>query len=58
MAWVEENEEEVAPGVYAVRPGKLNQLKAAKKKTAQTRGGPAAIMATIVELASEGTVTL
>ena len=28
-AWVEENEEEVAPGVYAVQPGKLNQLKAA-----------------------------
>ena len=41
-----------------MRPGKLNQLKAAKKKTARTRGGPTAIMATIVELASEGTVTL
>ena len=57
-AWIEENEEEIAPGVYAVRPGKLNQLKAAKKKTAKARGGPTAIIATIVELASEGTATL
>ena len=56
--WIEENEEEVAPGVYLVRPGKLNQLKAAKKKTAQTRGGSMAIIATIVELASEGSATL
>lgn len=57
-AWLMENEEEVAPGVMAVRPGKLNQLKAAKKKTAASRGGPMAIVAAIVQLASEGKATL
>ena len=52
-AWVKENEE-AEPGVYAIRPGKLNQMKSAKKKTAGTRGGPMAIMAAVVDLASEG----
>ena len=57
-AWVKENEEEAEPGIYVIRPGKLNQMKSAKKKTAGTRGGPMAIMAAVVDLASEGVATL
>ena len=55
LAWLKENEETTRGGTYLLRPGKLTQLKAARKRTASTRGGPTAILAAIVELAAEGT---
>lgn len=58
LAWLKENEETTRGGTYLLRPGKLTQLKAARKRTASTRGGPTAILAAIVELAAEGTVML
>ena len=58
LVWLKENEETTEGEMYLVRPGKLTQLRAARKKTASTRGGPTAILAAIVELAAEGTVML
>ena len=59
-AWLEENEECNAQGLHIVRVGKLNQLKSARKRTARTRGGPMAIMATLALLCADlkGTATL
>ena len=58
MAWLEENEERVAGQPFLLRPGKLNQLKAARQKTLSTRGRGPALMATLALLASEGVATL
>ena len=41
-----------------MRPGKLNQLKAARQKTLSSRGKGAALMATLPLLAVEGIATL
>jgi hypothetical protein len=59
LTWLHENEE-LAPGqtVFRVRPGKLTQLKNARKKTAQSRGGPMAILAAIVLLSADGEAVL
>jgi len=56
--WLLENEETNGEGVYVIRPGKLGQLKGARKRTASSRGGPNAIMAAIVLLGAEGVATL
>ena len=51
VAWLEENEERVAGQPFLLRPGKLNQLKAARQKTLSTRGRGPALMATLALLA-------
>lgn len=58
MGWLEENEEVHGSGMYLIRPGKLTQLKNARKATAKLRGGPMAIMAAITLLSAEGDATL
>lgn len=57
-AWLTENEECSTQGVHVLRMGKLNQLKAARKKTAETRGGPRAIVAALALLSAEGVATM
>jgi hypothetical protein len=59
LTWLHEHDE-LAPGqsMFSVRPGKLTQLKNARKKTAQPRGGPMAIMAAIVLLSADGLAVL
>ena len=53
--WLTENEEVVAgTNVRKVRPGKLNQLKGARKNMAAKRGGPTAILAAILRLQAQG----
>ena len=57
---MKENEEKKGDQPYLVRPGKLNQLKAARHKTlsSRSRGKGAALMATMTLLAAEGIATL
>lgn len=55
--WLKENEE-TKGGVYVIRPGKLTQLKNARKHATSSRGGTQALMATITLLSAEGTATL
>ena len=58
-AWLTENEAPAREGApQLLRPGKLKQLKAAALKLTVTRGGPAAIMAAVAILTSEGALTL
>ena len=53
MTWLKENEERKGDQPCLVRPGKLNQLKAARQKTLSSRGKRAALMATMTLLAAE-----
>jgi hypothetical protein len=56
-AWIRENEEQIAgTDTWKLRPGKLNQLKGARKNLTKRRGGPQAITAAIVRLVAKGTV--
>ena len=55
--WLKENEE-TKGGVYVIRPVKLTQLENARKHTTSSRGGTAALMATITLLNTERTATL
>ena len=52
--WLRENEERREDQPYLLRPGKLNQLKAARQKTLSSRGKGEALMATLTLLAAEG----
>ena len=56
--WLEENEETNVAGTYVIRPGKLKQLKDARKMTYSTRGGPNAILAAVVLLGTGEKATL
>jgi hypothetical protein len=56
--WLRENEEKREDQPYLLRPGKLNQLKAARQKTLSSRGKGEALMATLTLLAAEGIATL
>ena len=57
-AWLVENEETNQQGAFVIRPGKLTQLKNARKDGARKKGGQPAIMAAIVLLGAQGEATL
>ena len=56
--WLTENEETNKQGVFVIRPGKLTQLKNARKDGARSKGGHNAIMAALVLLGAQGEATL
>ena len=56
--WLTENEETNQQGVFVIRPGKLTQLKNARKDGARTKGGQNAIIAALVLLGAQGEATL
>ena len=58
VAWLKENEDKKGDQPYLGRPGKPNQLKAARQKTLNSRGKGTALMATLTLLAAEGVATL
>ena len=56
--WLREKEEKREDQPYLLRPGKLNQLKAARQETLSSRGKGEALMATLTLLAAKGIATL
>ena len=52
-AWLVENEETNQQGAFVIRPGKLTQLKNARKDGARKKGGQPAIMAAIEHRAKQ-----
>ena len=56
--WLRENEEKREDQRHLLRPGKLNQLKAARQETLSSRRKGEALMATLTLLAAEGIATL
>ena len=58
-AWLTEHEAPAKEGTpQTLRPGKLKQLKTATLTMTSTRGGPAAVMASLAILTSQGALTL
>jgi hypothetical protein len=56
--WLTENEETNKQGVFVIRPGKLTQLKNARKDGARSKGGQNTIMAALVLLGAQSEATL
>ena len=52
--WLTEGEETNQQEVFVIRPGKLTQLKNARKDGARTKGGKHAIMAALVLVGAQG----